>query len=148
MPWSQWDAPAHQWLSNSSSYSVRMRENTDQNNSKYGRFSRSESFNMKLILTSVFKNNSSPRTWLIHALKLSKINWTWQSQSYNCVWAVLYSKSSFNLKARLRCTIEKNIQFPKLNVIFRSPCRLANLFKFKNFFREKNPVWNILPLYV
>ena len=46
-------------------------------------------------------------------------------------------KSSLDLGACLRCPIEKNIPFCKLNVVFRSTCRLSNLFRFKDSLEEK-----------
>ena len=39
-------------------------------------------------------------------------------------------KCSHDWRTRLRRTIEKNIPFCKLNVVFRSICRLCNLFRF------------------
>ena len=53
-----------------------------------------------------------------------------------CVWSYT-GKSLLDLRARLRRTIEKNISFCKLNVVFRSTCRLGNLFKFKDSLEKK-----------
>ena len=39
-------------------------------------------------------------------------------------------KSSLDLRAHLRRTIEKNILSCKLNVVFKSTCRLGNLLRF------------------
>ena len=47
-------------------------------------------------------------------------------------------KSSLDLRTRLRRTIEKNIPFCKLNVVFRSICRLGNLFRFKYSLEKKS----------
>ena len=47
-------------------------------------------------------------------------------------------KSSLDLRTRLRRTIEKNIPFCKLNVVFRSTCRLGNLFRFKYSLEKKS----------
>ena len=41
-------------------------------------------------------------------------------------------KSSLDLRAHLRRTIEKNILSCKLNVVFRSICRLGNLLRFND----------------
>ena len=46
-------------------------------------------------------------------------------------------KSSLDLRARLRWTTEKNIPFCKLNVVFRSTCKLGNLFRFKDSLEKK-----------
>ena len=46
-------------------------------------------------------------------------------------------KSSLDLRARLRRTIEKNIPFCKLNVVFRSTCSLSNLLRFKYSLEKK-----------
>ena len=51
-------------------------------------------------------------------------------------------KSSLDLRAHLRRTIEKNIPFWKLYVVFRSTCRLGNLFGLKDSLEKKNPLWN------
>ena len=47
-------------------------------------------------------------------------------------------KSSLDLRAHLRRTIVKNTPFCKLNVVFRSSCRLGNLFRFKDSLEKKN----------
>ena len=41
-------------------------------------------------------------------------------------------KSSLDLKTRLWRTIERNLLFCKLKIIFRSKCRLTNVFHFKD----------------
>ena len=46
-------------------------------------------------------------------------------------------ESSLYLRARLRRTIEKKTPFRKLNVVFRSTCRLGNLFRFKDSLEKK-----------
>ena len=49
------------------------------------------------------------------------------------VWVLSYTgKSSLDLRARLRRTNKKNIPFCKLNIVFRSTCRLDNSFRFKD----------------
>ena len=47
-------------------------------------------------------------------------------------------KSLLELKARLRGTVETNIPFYKLNIIFRSTYRVGNLFIFKDSLENKN----------
>ena len=46
-------------------------------------------------------------------------------------------KASLDLRTRLRQTIERNLPFCKLKIIFKSKCRLNTLFHFKDLF-EKN----------
>ena len=46
-------------------------------------------------------------------------------------------KHSLDLRARFRRKIEKNILFCKLHVVFRSICRLGNLFRFKESLEKK-----------
>ena len=46
-------------------------------------------------------------------------------------------KCSLELRARLRRTIEKNIPYCKLNVVFRSTCRLGNFFRFEDSLEKK-----------
>ena len=41
-------------------------------------------------------------------------------------------KSSFDLRAHVTRTTEKNIPFCNLNTVFRSTCRLGNLFRLKD----------------
>ena len=54
------------------------------------------------------------------------------------VWVLPYtSKSSLDLRARLRRTNEKNIPFCKLNAVFRSTRRLDNSFRFKDSLEKK-----------
>ena len=57
-------------------------------------------------------------------------------------------KSSLELRAHFRRMIEKNIPFCKLNVVFRSTCRLFHMLRSKDFLEKKNPLWNSLTLYV
>ena len=46
-------------------------------------------------------------------------------------------KPSLDLRTRLRQTIERDLPYCKLKVMFRSKCRLKTLFQFKNPFEEK-----------
>ena len=56
-------------------------------------------------------------------------------------------KPSLDLRTRLRQTIERDLPYCKLKVMFRSKCRLKTLFRFKNPFEEKI-CSGILSLYV
>ena len=46
-------------------------------------------------------------------------------------------KASLDLRTRLRRTIERNLPFFKLKIIFRSKCRLNTLFHFKDSLEKK-----------
>ena len=47
-------------------------------------------------------------------------------------------KLSFDLRTRLRRTIERDLPYCKLKIIFRSKCRLNTLFRFKYSLVKKN----------
>ena len=64
------------------------------------------------------------------------LNFTVPKRELICVLPYL-GKASLDLKTKLRRTIERNLPFCKLNIIFRSKCRLNTLFHFKDSF-EKN----------
>ena len=57
-------------------------------------------------------------------------------------------KASLDLRTRLRRTIERDLPFCKLKIIFRSKCRLNTSFRFKDSLEKKNQLWNNLSLYV
>ena len=46
-------------------------------------------------------------------------------------------KSSLDLRTRVRRTIERDLPYCKLNVIFRSKCRLNTLVQFKDSLEKK-----------
>ena len=88
-------------------------------------------------LKSVFKNNGYPRKFIDSCMirildKLfakNKLNFAVPKLQLVC--ALPYTgKSSLDLRARLRHTIEKYVPSCKLNVVFRSTCILSNLFRF------------------
>ena len=95
-------------------------------------------------LKSVFKSNSYPKNFFNSCIKhfldklfvKNKVSLTVPKLQLVCVLPYT-GKSSLDLRARLRCTIEKNILLCKLNVVFRSTCRLRNLFRFKDSLDEK-----------
>ena len=47
------------------------------------------------------------------------------------------AKKSLQLKSRLVKSIQQNLKFCSLNVIFQSPCKLHTLFKFKDSLDKK-----------
>ena len=46
-------------------------------------------------------------------------------------------KKSLQLRSRLVKSIQQNLKFCSLNVIFQSPCKLHTLFKFKDSLKKK-----------
>ena len=46
-------------------------------------------------------------------------------------------KLSLDLRARLRRTIEKDLSYCKLKIMFRSKCRLNTLFRFKDSLKKE-----------
>ena len=104
-----------------------------------------EKFHQEIsFLKSVFKSNSYPKNFFNSCIKhfldklfvKNKVSLTVPKLQLVCVLPYT-GKSSLDLRARLRCMIEKNILLCKLNVVFRSTCRLRNLFRFKDSLDEK-----------
>ena len=95
-------------------------------------------------LKSVFTSNGYPKTFIHLCVKhfsdklfvKNKVSLTVPKLQLVCVLPYT-GKSSLDLRARLRRTIEKNIPFCKLNVVFRSTCRLGNLFRLKDSLEKK-----------
>ena len=87
---------------------------------------------------SAYKNNGFPKNFIDSCVKhfldklfvKNKVSLTVPKLQLVCVMPYT-GKSSLDLRARLRRTIEKNIPFCKLNFVFRSTCRLGNLFRFQ-----------------
>ena len=95
-------------------------------------------------LKSVFKSKGYPKNFIESCIKhfldklfvKNKVSLTVPKLQLVCVLPNTH-KSSFDLRAHLRCTIEKDTPFCKLSVVFRSTCRLGNLFRFKGYLEEK-----------
>ena len=93
---------------------------------------------------SVFKSNGYPKNFIDSCIKQfldklfvkNKVSLTVPKLQLVCVLPYT-GKSSLDLRAHLRRTIEKNIPFCKLNVVLRSTCRLGNLFRFKDSLVKK-----------
>ena len=64
------------------------------------------------------------------------LNFTVSKRELNCIIPYL-CKASLDLRTRLRRTIERNLPFCKLKIIFRSKCRLNTLFHFKDSLEKK-----------
>ena len=95
-------------------------------------------------LKSVLKHNSYPHNLVNHCIKKFSnklfvqrdINFTVPKRELICVLPNL-GKASLDLRTRLRRTIERNLPFCKLKIIFRSKCRLNTLFHFKDSLEKK-----------
>ena len=106
--------------------------------------SKYENFHWKIgILKSILKRNSYPHNLVNHCIKkfLNKIfvqrhlNFTVSKRELICILPYL-GKASFDLRTKLRRTIESNLPFCKLKIIFRSKW-LTNLFHFKDSLEKK-----------
>ena len=94
-------------------------------------------------LKSILKNNSYPHNLVNHCIKkfLNKLfvqrdlNFMVPKRELICVLPYL-GKASLDLR-RLRRTIERDLPFCKLKIIFRSKCRLNTLFRFKDSLEKK-----------
>ena len=64
------------------------------------------------------------------------LNFTVPKRELICVLPYL-GKASLDLRTKLRRTIERNLPFCKLKIIFRSKCRLNTLFHFKDSHEKK-----------
>ena len=95
-------------------------------------------------LKSILKHNSYPHNFVNHCIKkfLNKLfvqrglNFMIPKRELICVLPYL-GKASIDLRTRLRRTIERNLPFCKLKIIFRSKCRLNTLFRFKDSLEKK-----------
>ena len=82
-------------------------------------------------MKSVFKSNGYPKNFIDN-----KVILTVPKLQLVCMLPYT-SKPSLDLRARLRCAIDRNIPFCKLNFIFRSTCRVGKLFRFKHFLEKR-----------
>ena len=96
------------------------------------------------ILKSILKHNSHTPNLVNHCIKkfLNKLFIQWDlncmvpRRELICVLPFL-GKASHDLRTRLRRTIEGNLPYCRLKVIFRSNCRLNTLFRFKDSLEKK-----------
>ena len=95
-------------------------------------------------LKSIFKHNNYPQNFLNQCIKkfLNKLsikkdlNFMVPKRELNFVLPYL-GKLSFDLRTRFRRTIERDLPYCKLKIIFRSKCRLNTLFQFKDPLEKK-----------
>ena len=104
-----------------------------------------ENFHLEIeTMKSILKQNSFPHYLVNHFIKkfLNKLfvqgdlNFTVPKRELICILPYL-GKTSLDLRTRLRRTIERNLPFCKLKIIFRSKCRLNTLFHFKDSLEKK-----------
>ena len=94
-------------------------------------------------LKSILKRNSCPHNLVNHCIKkfLNKLfvqrdlNFTVPKRELICV--LPYLGTSLDLRTKVRRTIERNLPFCKLKIIFKSKCRLNTLFHFKDSLEKK-----------
>ena len=88
-------------------------------------------------LKSIFKQNSHPQNFVSQCIKTSlnklfikkDLNFVVPKRELTIVLPYL-GKLSFDLRTRLRQIIERDLTYCKLEIIFRSKCRLNALFQF------------------
>ena len=104
-----------------------------------------EIFHQEIIfLKDIFKRNGYPsnvidkcvKTFLDKIFIEKKVFSVAQKKELVCVLPFI-GKSSLQLRSRLVKSIQQNLKFCSLNVIFQSPCKLHTLFKFKDSICKK-----------
>ena len=95
-------------------------------------------------MKSILKRNNYPNNLVSHCIKTFSnklfvqrdLNFTVPKRELICILRYL-GKDSLHLRTKLRRTIERNLTFCKLKIIFRSKCRLNTLFHFKDSLEKK-----------
>ena len=95
-------------------------------------------------MKSILIHNSYPYNLLNHCIEkfLNKVfvqrdfNFTVPKRELICILPYL-GKASLDLRTKLRQTIEMNLPFCKLIILFGSTCRLNTLFHFKDSLEKK-----------
>ena len=95
-------------------------------------------------LKSIFKHNNYPQNFVNQCIKkfLNKLfikkdlNFMFPKRELTFFLPYL-GKLSFDFRTRLRRTIERDLPYCKLKIIFRSKCRLNTLFRFKDPLEKK-----------
>ena len=97
--------------------------------SNYGNF-----YQENETLKSILKHSSYPHNLVNHCFK----EFNFIVPKRELIWVLPYlGKTSLNLRTRLRRTIERNLPFCKLKIIFTSKCRRNTLFYFKDSLEKK-----------
>ena len=114
-----------------------------------------EIFHQEIIfLKDIFKRNGYPSNFIDKCVKTfldkifieKKVFLVAQKMELFCV-LPFTAKKSLQLRSQLVKSIQQNLKFCSLNVIFQSPCKLHTLFNFKDSLDKKNR-WFNLSLYV
>ena len=95
-------------------------------------------------LKNIFENNGYPKSFVDFCIKkyLDKVFIKKEvilkasKKELICVLPFL-GKRSMQLRTRLVNSIESNLKFCKLKVIFQSPCQLNSLFRYKDSLQKK-----------
>ena len=95
-------------------------------------------------MKSILKRNNYPNNLVSHCIKTFSnklfvqrdLNFTVPKRELICALPYL-GTASLDLRTKLRRTIERNLTFCKLKIIFRSKCRLNTLFHFKDSLEKK-----------
>ena len=98
-----------------------------------------ENFHWEIeILKSMFKHNITKTSWVI-VLKSFWMNYLSKKTLISWLTFVLLylGKLSLHFRSRLRRTIERDLPYCKLKVIFRSKCKLNTVFRFKDSLEKK-----------
>ena len=99
-----------------------------------------EYFHQEIIfLKDIFKRNGYPSNFIDKCVKTfldkifieKKVFSVAQKKELVCVLPFI-GKKSLQLRSRLANSIQQNLKFCSLNVVFQSPCKLNTLFKFKD----------------
>ena len=95
-------------------------------------------------LKTIFENNGYPKSFVDFCIKKyldkvfikKKVVLKASKKELICVLPFL-GKKSMQLRTRLVNSIESNLKFCKLKVIFQSPCKLNSLFRYKDSLQKK-----------
>ena len=95
-------------------------------------------------LKTIFENNGYPRSFVDFCIKkhLAKVfikkKIVLKASKKELIWLLPFlGKKSMQLRTRLVNSIESNLKFCKLKVIFQSPCKLNSFFRYKDFLQKK-----------
>ena len=104
-----------------------------------------ENFHQQIeTLKSIFKHNNYPQNFVNQCMKKC-LNKLFVKEDLNLmvpkrelIFVLAYlCKLSLDLRRRLRRTIERDLPYCKLKIIFRSKCRLNTLFRYKDPLKKK-----------
>ena len=98
-------------------------------------------------LKTIFENNGYPKSFVDFCIKKyldkvfikKKVVLKASKKELICV-LPFPGKKSLQLRTRLLNSIENNLKFCKVKVIFQSPCKLNSLFLIKIPFRKRSPL--------